>query len=180
MAEPAISWLSAIGALVSAAFAWLSWKQANRAHDQATKAHKDLIAIEALKLNREQEWRLEDRSERAAEREAEARENRIKEITDRWATFETIGGGLAQFLRAGALTLHSDEELRDAAKRLASLGYEHPFGGYIDLFDRIDALEALKEWDNTYSKKPGTDLATFLNAVRTRYNLPPATQRVRR
>ena len=162
-----------IGPAVSGFFAFISWWQSRR-------THRDRMLIEKEKLKRDEEWRREEKDERAAEREAEAREKRIAEVIRRWDAQVTIPSGLDRFRLAGALTLRSDEELRGAAERLVSMRHDHPFGGYVDFFDRINALEALKEWEEFSQKKPSADLAVFLNAVRARHGLSPAVQRVRR
>jgi hypothetical protein len=172
------------GVIASGIFAWLARREARKARESAEAAHEDRKALDQFKLERDAAWRLEDRErEEAAARasrdrdEAAAREVRASEAIKRWDLHIALSG-VDRILRANLIDLPTEDEFRAVIARLTRYGEIHPFGGYIDFFEGIDARAALREWAFHFpGREKGTSLADFLNAVRARKGLLPAKQR---
>lgn len=164
--------VSAVAALFSIFFAWLSFRASKKARESAEQMERERREIE-------ERWRHEDRQldeqrreeEKKQEEQRESRQRINRVVDDYYELAERNETGIVGLMKAGVTSLSSDSEVRKAAEICAARTKKHPFGGYAPLLEGLDSLKILLEW-NSEQFKQGADFRSFLRKKREKADLP--------
>ena len=106
------------------------------------------------------------------EREADAREARVERLVDEYCRMALgrprLDSGPSALIKAGVAELHTNDEVREALRRISQRGTGHPLGSKAEEMVQLDLLEGFREFVKQGRSKRYLDGEEFCEFLRSR------------